>query len=267
MLYEYNLLFINNKILIQTRFYMSLRGESVFKFRIFEVRQDRCAMKVGTDGVLLGAWTPINEDKTVLDIGTGTGLIALMLAQRSASFIDAIEIDDAAYNQAKENFICSPWGDRIRPFHLPLQNFSLNAKKYDLIVSNPPYFINAHKSESDARNMARHTNETLTFEELINSVSLLLKPGGRFCAILPIMEGGIFIDMCERKNFFCNRITRVKTKADKPVKRMLLELSMVKEEKTLSDELIILKEDGSYTEHYIDLTKDFYTHYPDKGTW
>ncbi len=246
---------------------MSLRGEGTFKFKIFEVKQDKCAMKVGTDGVLLGAWTPINGDSTVLDIGTGTGLIALMLAQRSNAFIDAIEIDSAAYNQAEENFKYSPWSDKIRAFHTPLQDFEFNTGKYDLIVSNPPYFINAHKSESDTRNMARHTNETLTFEELIYSVSLLLKPEGRFCLILPIMEGGIFIDICEKKGFFCNKITRVKTKADKAAKRMLLELSRVKAEKTLSDELIISEEEGSYTKSYIDLTKDFYTHYPDKSTW
>jgi tRNA1Val (adenine37-N6)-methyltransferase len=245
---------------------MEIRKESAFKFKCFDVKQDKCAMKVGTDGVLLGAWTTINKHESVLDVGTGTGLIALMLAQRSLSRIDAVEIDGSACNQAKDNFRASPWHNRLHAYESSFQLYAKTETRYDLIVSNPPFFINAHRSESDARNMARHTNETLTFEELIFGVGILLRATGKFCVILPIKEGRIFIQVCEDSNLFCTRITRVKTRADKSEKRLLLEFGRhrVKVENT---ELIILNEEGEYTKSYVELTKDFYTHYPERTSW
>ena len=245
---------------------MEIRKENEFKFKNFIVKQDQCAMKVGTDGVLLGSWVPLIGAQKVLDVGTGTGLIALMLAQRSTALIDAVEIDNQAYFQAVSNFENSQWANRIKCYQSSFQAYSRGDVGYDLIVSNPPYFINAHKSDINARNVARHTNETLTFEELIDGVTKLLSSDGSFCVILPMKEGGIFIPMCEAKGLFCHKITRVKTKADKPEKRMLLAFGFLKKE-VQSNVLVILNEEGDYSRPYIELTMDFYTHYPERTSW
>lgn len=233
-------------------------NDSAFHFKHFTIHQEKCAMKVGTDGVLLGAWTQAFNAKTVLDIGTGTGLIALMLAQKSEADIDAIDIDKNAFEQAVDNASHSKWKTRIQVFHLALQDFvEFSSQKYDLIVSNPPYFVDASKASSEARNIARHMNETLTFEELISGVKSLLHPKGRFCLILPYKEGMLFIEEAEKQQLYCNRITRVRTKFDKMEKRFLMECSL-KRTHILTDELIIHEDDNSYTKDYLDLTKDYY---------
>ena len=149
-----------------------------FKFKQFQIRQDRCAMKIGTDGVLLGAWTTLaHNPKSILDIGTGTGLIALMLAQRyEAETIDALEIDEGAYEQCVENFEASPWGDRLFCYHAGLDEFLDEIEdQYDLIVSNPPFHTEEVPSGNAARDIARQ-NQSLPFEELIEGVSNLLSP-------------------------------------------------------------------------------------------
>lgn len=238
-------------------------SNEVFRFKQFAIKQDRCAMKVGTDGVLLGAWVEVNgNDKKVLDIGTGTGIIALMVAQKCECMIDAIEIDADAFAQAAENFKESKWAKRLRSFNAGLQNF-LPAEDgaYDLIVSNPPFFMDAYKTGNDARNIARHINESLTFDELIEHVVRLLKRTGRFCVIMPVKEGNMFIELCEKKNLFCNKITRVKTKTEKQDKRLLLEMGFERKE-IGGGELLIHDMKGNYSEAFVALTKDFYTHFP-----
>ena len=232
-------------------------SETSFRFRQFTVHQDKCAMKVGTDAVLLGAWVNTENASAILDIGTGTGIIALMLAQKSTAPIEAIDIDENAFQQAHENFMISPWFNRLRSRHQSLQDFSNeHSEKYDLIVTNPPYFHHASKPVVESRLTARH-GDLLTFDELIDGVVKLLSPQGRFYLILPCKEGAEFLDKAQRKKLFCNHVLRIKTKADKNEKRLIMEFrfqfNILKE-----DEIIIQEEDGSFTQEYIDLTRDYY---------
>jgi tRNA1Val (adenine37-N6)-methyltransferase len=230
-----------------------------FRFKQFVVRQDKCAMKVGTDGVLLGAWVPCNNAQTILDVGAGTGLIALMMAQKCQSAdIDAIDIDAVAYRQAKENFEYSPWPSRLHSFHESLQEFSATRSvKYDLIVSNPPYFMDAHPAPSEARNVARHMDESLSISELCSGVKKLLSPLGRFCVIFPFREGMRFLEHSEGHGLYANRLTKVKTKVEKQEKRMMMEFELERKD-LVEDELVIQEEDLSFTNQYIELTSDFY---------
>lgn len=230
-----------------------------FKFKQFEIHQDRCAMKIGTDGVLLGAWTSIeNHPGTILDIGAGTGLLALMLAQRSgADTIDALEIDEGAYEQCVDNFETSPWGDRLFCYHAGLDEFLDDIEdQYDLIVSNPPFYSEEVSSGSAARDTARQ-NQSLPFDELIEGVSKLLSPDGIFSTIIPFKEEVQLIDLAEQKGLYPQHITRVKGNPSSEIKRSLLQFSFNKKE-VLKDELIIEMERHQYTEDYIALTKDFY---------
>ncbi len=237
-------------------------SQNDFRFKQFVVRQDRCAMKVGTDGVLLGSWVHPGKAKRILDIGTGTGLIALMMAQRSEGQIDAIDIDSDATAQAEENFESSPWSDRLKAIPQSLQEFaSHRPERYDLIVSNPPYFMGAHPAPSEARNVARHMDESLSIEELASCVKTLLSPEGRFCLILPFMEGMKFREYAEQNGLFATHLTKVKTKIEKQEKRLMMEF-MLHRKGEVEDELVIQEEDMSYTKEYIDLTNDFYMGLP-----
>src|SRR6056297_680625 len=164
-------------------------SEKAFQFKEFSIEQDRCAMKIGTDGVLLGAWSSLeHEPDSILDIGTGTGLIALMLAQRSpALLIDALEIDEDAYEQAVDNFEQSNWGDRLFCYHAAFDEFveeMEDEEKYELIISNPPFYAEDYTSENASRNKARFA-EALPFSELLEGVSKLLHPQGEFSTIIP----------------------------------------------------------------------------------
>ena len=229
-----------------------------FKFKRFIIKQNNCAMKVGTDGVLLGAWAYCKASTKILDIGTGTGLISLMLAQRSNAFIDAIEIDVNAYTQAKENILNSDWGDRIQIFNISFQDFNSNKSNvYDLIVTNPPYFINSLKANTIERTNARHNN-LLTHSELLAGVDKLLTAKGVFCLILPYEQTHDFISMANDYNFYYNKILKVKPTPDKEPKRALIELS--REKIKCEEHILIIEKDKrhDYTQQYKDLTKDFY---------
>ncbi|MHA7942783.1 tRNA1(Val) (adenine(37)-N6)-methyltransferase [Formosa sp. 3Alg 14/1] len=230
-----------------------------FKFKAFTINQDRCAMKIGTDGVLLGAWASLDHHPfSVLDIGAGTGIIALMLAQRSrAEVIDAIEIDDAAYEQCVENFEDAPWADRLFCYHASLEEFVDEIEdEYDLIISNPPFYSEDYKTNNEQRDVARFT-EALPFDHLIESASKLLSEHGTFCLIVPFKEESNIIALASKVNLFPNRILQVKGHPDSELKRSLIQLSFVKTELETS-ELIIETERHIYTEDYIKLTKDFY---------
>jgi tRNA1Val (adenine37-N6)-methyltransferase len=230
-----------------------------FKFKQFAIHQDRCAMKIGTDGVLLGAWTSLqNNPESILDIGAGTGLIALMLAQRSgAETMDALEIEEEAYEQCVDNFEASPWGDRLFSYHAGLDEFLDDIEdQYDLIVSNPPFYSEEVASGNSARDMARQ-NQSLPFEELIEGVSKLLSPDGIFSTIIPYKEEVQFIDLAEKSGLYPQHITRVKGNPSSEIKRSLLLFSFNKKE-VLKDELTIEVERHQYTPEYITLTKEFY---------
>lgn len=216
-------------------------------------------MKVGTDAVLLGSWIRPLDAYNILDIGTGTGIIALMVAQKSTAEIDAIDIDEGAYLQAKENFRISPWFNRLHILQTALQSYSDTcAKRYDLIISNPPYFRQASKPQEEARTTARHA-DTLTFQELIAGVNKLLTPNGRFCVVLPFKEGMEFMDMAQSNGLFCHRLARIHTVADKPEKRLLMEFNRTFGLLT-EEEIVIQEDDHSFSRQYVELTKDYYIH-------
>jgi len=216
-------------------------------------------MKIGTDAVLLGAWANIEHNpKSVLDIGSGTGVIALMLAQRSsAQLIDVIEIDDDAYEQCVDNFENSTWSDRLFCYHASLQEFVDEAEdKYDLIISNPPFYSSDYKSNNNQRNLARF-EDSLPFDHLIESASKLLSDDGKFAVILPFQEEEKLIALASEVNLLPNSVLRVKGNPNTELKRSLLEFSFRKKEIKI-DKLIIETSRHQYTKEYINLTKDFY---------
>jgi len=230
-----------------------------FQFKQFTIHQDKCAMKVGTDGVLLGAWAAINTQvNSILDIGTGTGLIALQLAQRSdANLIDAIEIDNNAYEQAVENFENSNWGDRLFCYHASLEEFIAEIDEtYDLIVSNPPFYTDEYYSDNKARSKARFTS-SLPFEALLFSVSKLLSKNGIFSVIIPYKEEIKFIELAKKQLLFPRKICHIKGNISSEIKRSLLEFSFQETEVDITH-LSIEIERHHYTKAYITLVQKFY---------
>lgn len=228
----------------------------MFRFKQFTVRQERSAMKVGTDGVLVGAWASVrSSDRAILDIGTGTGVIALMMAQRAAEArIVGVEIDHESAAQARENIAESPWNDRVEVAECAVQNF-VSAEKFDLIVSNPPYFVDSLKCPDGSRNRARHT-DTLSFAELMKAAERLLAPEGRFVVIVPA-EAAMSVVAAGRLHLV--RRCDVRTKPMGLPKRVMLEFSpryvgaAVREELTVGDGT-----SGGYSPEYVALTREFY---------
>jgi tRNA1Val (adenine37-N6)-methyltransferase len=240
---------------------------SKFSFKQFSIEQDRCAMKIGTDGVLLGAWTPIqNNPFSILDIGSGTGIIALMLAQRShAEQIDAVEIDEEAYEQSVDNFEKSPWSERLFCYHAGLDELVEEPEdEYDLIVSNPPFYNEDYKTESIQRDIARF-QDAMPFEDLIEAAALLLSENGVFSVIIPFKEETVFLAIAKEYQLYPIMITRVKGSPTTEVKRSLLAFSrstladnIQQNLDLITDELIIETARHIYTPEYITLTKAFY---------
>ena len=230
-----------------------------FQFKQFSVAQDRCAMKVGTDAVLLGAWSALDHmPNTILDIGSGTGILALIMAQRStAELIDALEIDADAYEQCVHNFETSDWGDRLFCYHASLEEFVGEIEDtYDLIISNPPFYTDHFKSRNEARNKARF-EDALPFEELLTSVSKLLSVTGQLNVIIPFSEEINFISLAKNVDLYPIRILRVRGLEESPVKRSLISFTF-QENKIEVSELTIEITRHHYTHDYINLTKDFY---------
>jgi tRNA1Val (adenine37-N6)-methyltransferase len=214
-------------------------------------------MKVGTDAVLLGSWVDVSKAKTILDIGTGSGVIALMLAQRTKeeTKIDAIEIEAQDAQQAKENVLRSPWPNKVSVFKQSLQIFESEVK-YDLIVSNPPYFINSLLPSSAHRQRTRHTKQ-LTFEELITHSIRLLNPTGTLAVIVPVQEGNDFKQLTLENGMHLKRQLAFYSRKEKPQERWLFEFAF--EAPQLNEEKLILYENrNTKSDGYINLTKDFY---------
>lgn len=235
-----------------------------FKFKQFTVKQDQCAMKIGTDSVLLGAWASLEKQPfATLDIGAGTGILSLMLAQRSnAEIIDALEIDAQAYEQCVDNFETSPWGDRLFCYHADLAEFTEEIEdKYDLIISNPPFYTEDYKTENIQRDLARF-QDAMPFEHLIDSASKLLIENGIFCVIIPFKEEAQFIAMASKVNLQLNKVCRVKGNNLLKFKRSLLEFVFRESDNQKNiakiSELTIEKARHDYTLDYVNLTKDFY---------
>jgi len=233
-----------------------------FKFKDFTIYQDKTAMKVGTDGVLLGAWCAVDTyPDTILDIGSGTGIVSLMLAQRSdAMTIDAVEVDENAYEQTVANFEESDWGDRLYCYNSSFQEFANEIAEeqetYDLIVSNPPFYTDDFETENEARNKARFTS-SLSFDELIIGVSKILSENGSFVVIIPFKEEENFINLTKTKNLFLNKVCHVQGSITSAIKRSLLTFSF-HQTAIKKEHLIIEIKRHKYTEDYINLTKDFY---------
>ena len=227
-----------------------------FKFKKFTVYHDRCAMKVGTDGVLLGAWTDVSSSLQILDIGTGTGLIALMLAQRCPTAqLKAIDIDPEAIAQACENVSSSPWHPNIEPFIQDIRTFAPDLS-FDTIVSNPPYFIHSLKCPDIQRNTARHT-DTLNANELLDKVAKLLTSEGKFSIIIPFEQTNQLIETASCSGLYPSRITHVITRPGLPPKRALMEFRKSKGE-CRTDDLLIELSRHVYSQEYMELTQDFY---------
>jgi tRNA1Val (adenine37-N6)-methyltransferase len=234
-------------------------SQKPFIFKQFNINQDQCAMKIGTDAVLLGAWTSVTQSpSSILDIGAGTGILAMMLAQRcSAELIDAIEIDDNAFEQCVDNFENAPWSDRLYCYHASLEEFVYEIEdKYDLIISNPPFHSEDYKTTNNSRDVARF-NDVLPFNHLLESVSKLLSTEGLFSVIIPFKDKNDFTNSAINYGLFPNRILDIKGHPKALMKRSLVEFSF-HESEINKDELIIETERHQYTKEYIDLTKDFY---------
>jgi tRNA1Val (adenine37-N6)-methyltransferase len=232
---------------------------SEFHFKQFTVRQNGAAMKVGTDGVLLGAWAPLDGNpRAILDIGAGTGLIALMLAQRSeAGAIDGLEIDARAFEVCTVNFEESPWADRLFCYHAGLLEFAEEfGPEYDLIVSNPPFHPETVGSGEPARDQARQ-QRSLPFEVLLGCASRLLTPEGRLCVIIPFRWEGSFLEQAKEFGLYPGRITRVRGNPASQTKRSLICLER-QPAALQEDDLIIEEKRHVYTEAYSRLTRDFY---------
>ena len=231
--------------------------KDTFRFKQFSVDQESCSMKVGTDGVLLGAWTEVKETNTVLDIGTGSGLIAMMLAQRSKAMIHAVELDEAAWNQATQNFRKTKWYDRLTAFHIPIQDFAKSSQDtYDLVVSNPPFFSGGVFSANQQRANVRQTIK-LPNGDLLSAARSLMTKEGRFCVILPVIEGLRFKEMAKNYGLYCNKVTEVFPKRDKRANRLLMQFEKMPKELE-EDSFVVWDQEKKYSADFIKLTREFY---------
>lgn len=240
-----------------------------FRFKQFSVNDSSCAMKVGTDSVLLGAWADYNDNASILDVGTGCGLLALMAAQESEAVVTAIDIDADACRQASENFGNSPWNNRFRCIHLGLEEFtkshlSNHDQLFDHIITNPPYFINSLKSPDTGRNTARH-NDELPLKTLVELSSQLLKDSRKFSIVFPFAESSLLISFATDNALNLSRQLTIIPKQGKDPNRILLEFTKGPVESHETRELAIRDEKGHYTEEYVEMTEKFYLQLKAKG--
>ena len=217
-------------------------------------------MKVGTDGVLLGAWASLSgPGSRILDVGTGTGLIALMLAQRNKDMVvDALEIDPSSARQANENFKNSPWKERMHCIQSSFKEYSSQCKRrYDLIICNPPYFSGSSKTPSKEKNLARH-DDSLSLEDLLRGSVSLMKKTANISLILPVQKEKKAIELIAGHKLYCNRLTRVKPAPGRPIKRVLMEFSYIPGE-FIEDDLTIETENRHiYSSEFKNLVDEFY---------
>lgn len=237
-------------------------SNDVFEFKKFSIKQNKCAMKVGTDAVLLGSWVDVNGCKRVLDIGTGTGIIALMLAQKTPAHITALEIDRSSFEQATENVNQSVYSKQIEVVNKAFQSYWKDHKeKFDLIVSNPPYFIDSLKSNDTTRSTARHA-DVLPFNELAEGVHEILSPSGKFYLILPKKEAEYFCKLAEQKNLYLSKLLRVRNSPDKEEdKRHIMQFSFGRHHFTEDILYIRTGNPQEYSPEYKQLTMEYYMHF------
>ncbi|HZL77073.1 MAG TPA: methyltransferase [Bacteroidales bacterium] len=232
-------------------------ANSYFSFKQFTIYQDKCAFKVGTDGVLLGAYTDISSAARILDIGTGSGLIALMLAQRCEAVITAIEPDPESFNQACINIEGCKWNNRIKAENISLQNFFIGDDKFDLLVTNPPYFTDSLKNPDPGKAAARH-NFLLGNDDLLKGVRRLLSEEGKFQLILPYPEANVFIAEAQAYGFYCNDILKIRPLPDSEIRRMIL--TFTNQRQKVKEKFLTIEHGKrhDFTKEYINLTREFY---------
>ncbi|RLD83229.1 MAG: tRNA (adenosine(37)-N6)-methyltransferase TrmM [Bacteroidetes bacterium] len=232
-------------------------SNNYFQFKQFTVYQDKTAMKVGVDSVVLGAWTKIEKVKSILDIGAGTGLLSLMLAQKSEAKITAVEIDASSYNQAVENVTNSKWGGRIDVIHSSFQEFVNKTKdSFDLIICNPPYFVDSLKSPKENRNTARH-DDYLSLDELFSGSKEILSENGRLNLIYPYQQKANLMGVAENYGFYPIKLIIIRGNENKNPNRIIVEFKFI-ESKIETEELCIRNLTNDYTKEYKNLTGDYY---------
>lgn len=229
-----------------------------FRFKQFTVEDDRSTMRVGTDAVLLGAWTDPGNAASILEIGTGCGVIALMLAQKSEARITTIDTDEESIKQAASNFLQSPWSDNLRAVHQSLSDHVNGVEyKYDLIVTNPPFFTASLTSPDPRKKQAKHTSG-MDRKELLGGAKKLLHEDGRFVLILPVKENATFTAMAESEGLYPLKSMMVRPKIGKPVNRVISCFGFKRVEQSIQEELAIRKAEGTFTKEYIEFTKAYY---------
>jgi tRNA1Val (adenine37-N6)-methyltransferase len=232
---------------------------SIFKFKQFDVDQSGCAMKINTDGVLLAAMVGDIQPKRILDIGTGTGVLALMMAQRFPDAkIDAVEIDEQASRTANKNFQSSSFKHRLNVAHIAIENYN-NAAQFDLIISNPPYFINDLKNQEEKKGIARHATDHF-FSDLVEKVNTILSPKGEFWFILPVKQSNLLIEKAKRLNFNVNELIYLHSDKNKEAFRYIVALTK-KECETSIKHFYIYESEKVYTDCYKELLKPFFLNY------
>lgn len=234
-----------------------MKSGSHFHFKQFTVRHDRCTMKVGTDAVLIGAWVDVTDTQNILDIGTGSGVIALVLAQRTqpSVHIESVEIEKDDADQAAENFRNSPWASRMGLHHGSIQDYHPFVE-FDLIVTNPPYFNRSLAPPDKKRHQVRHTT-SLSYDDLLSAVARLLTKNGRFNLILPFREASLFSEVAFRYGFFCSRRYHFRTRKEKPLERTLMEFT--RQPHSVAEGEILLYDKGLlWSSSYRDLITNFY---------
>jgi tRNA1Val (adenine37-N6)-methyltransferase len=233
-----------------------------FQFKQFRIQQADCAMKVCTDSCILGAYTQVSDNQRVIDIGAGTGLLALMLAQRANAVIDAIEIDLLAYQQATANVIASPWAKQIKVYQQAIQDFArqFSENKYDLIITNPPFFKNNWKSSNTAKNLALHS-ESLNFTDLLAVVRQFLSLAGSFWVLLPEYEAEVLAKKALQYDLKTRQKLLIYNRPETAVFRVIQEMkftSQILDNQILSKELFIRDNQNEYTPEFRELLKDYY---------
>ena len=228
-----------------------------FHFKHFSMYHDRSTMKVGTDAVMLGAWVEVKPTDVVLDIGTGCGVLALMMAQKGVARVDAVDLDEASAIEASNNFEASRWRDKLYAFHGDIRRFGFG-RKYDLIISNPPFFVASFKCDADRKNQARHTDTSLSFTELVLSVKHLMKPDGRFALVLPERESHEFLSIASRYGLYLKKQQILIPVEGKDPNRINLELGLEDPGQVQSTVFVLRDAQGRFTTAYHEFLKDFY---------
>ena len=228
-----------------------------FHFKHFSLYHHRSTMKVGTDAILLGRWVEVKPEDVALDIGTGCGLLPLMLSQKGVSYVDAVDIDQASVEEASINFEASQWRERLKVYCMDI-NMYKPERRYDLIVSNPPYFNRFSKCDSERKSRARHNDMTLSYKSLCASAGRLLKPFGRFALVLPVSASAEFLIVAEHSGLFLRkRMTIIPIEGREP-NRLNLEFGLSGCEKIQEEKFVIRNADKQFTQQYRDFLKDFY---------